>query len=98
MRRIIIAIACIAIVMGMQAKDKTTDRVVAKTEQMADTTAKREPQPVNYLYPTKEGQLLQVYRGGKGGLFVERVSKKSGKQYRQYISTDKQKAKLIPTK
>jgi type IV secretory pathway protease TraF len=35
-----------------------------------------------------------VYQGSKGGLYIIRVSKKSGEEYRQYIAEEK-KSKVI---
>jgi hypothetical protein len=33
--------------------------------------------------------LYPVYQGSKGGLYIIRVSKKSGEEYRQYIAEEK---------
>ena len=38
-----------------------------------------------YTYTTKDGEVYPVYLSAKGKAFIKRVSKKTGKEYKQYL-------------
>lgn len=38
-----------------------------------------------YIFKDKKGNTYPVYKGTKGGFYIIRTSKRSGKQYRKYI-------------
>jgi hypothetical protein len=37
----------------------------------------------------EKGQTYPIYQGSKGGYYIIKVSKKTGKEYRQYLSITK---------
>ena len=43
------------------------------------------------VFIDKEGNKYPIYKGKKGGLYVYRISKKSGKTYRYYLPINKEK-------
>lgn len=45
---------------------------------------KQKPTETKYTFTIK-GKEFRVYKGSKGGLFVYRTSKKTGKRYKQYL-------------
>lgn len=97
MKKIITLIAALAIMMGASAQrpNNATSKLpsVPRIEQVSDKQQPKQGKPTGKYYTTKDGDRLPVYQGSKGGLYVERVSKRTGKPYRQYLN-NKQKAKL----
>jgi len=51
-------------------------------------TAKRDS-TTSYTFTDPTGKVWPVYVGSKGAHYIGRVSKKSGKYYRQYLTTEK---------
>lgn len=91
MRRIITILALFAIALApVSINAQTKDNTKAKTEQTAKDAPKKVKagEPTNLVYKTKDGQLLPVYRGAKGGLFVIRTSGKTKNEYKQYVKED----------
>lgn len=97
MKRIVIIIAALAIMMGASAQrlNNATSKLptVPSIEQVSDKQQPKQGKPTGKFYTTKDGDRLPVYQGSKGGMYVERVSKRTGKPYRQYLNK-RQQAKL----
>lgn len=85
MKKIIISIAML-LSMTMSAQEKPTYKVVGnkivKVEQ-----PKQAPKKTELTYTIKD-TTYQVYQGAKGGYFIIRKSKKTNKEYRQYLPTN----------
>ncbi len=64
-----------------EPKYKIVGNEIVKTKQ---TTAKKPATKTNLTY-TVSGKTYQVWQGSKGGYFVIRTSKKTGKEYKQYL-------------
>lgn len=41
--------------------------------------------PTYYTYTDKDGKVYTIYRSKKGSYYIKKVSKKTGKEYRQYL-------------
>lgn len=50
--------------------------------------AKTEAQQTQYTFTTKQGEIFPVYVSENGKYYVIRVSKKTGKEYRYYLTTE----------
>ena len=102
MKRLLITLCTLLIIVGSAAAQRVkrdasgrllrTETIVSKPR--TDTIANRNGKATGYFYKTSDGQYLPVMQGSKGGLYVDRVSKKTGEPYRMYLD-EKQKAKLI---
>ena len=72
--------------MTINAQDKPKYKVVGnkivKVEQ-----AKAQPKKTDLTYKIKD-EVYPVYQTSKGGYFIIRTSKKSGKEYRMYLPTN----------
>lgn len=51
-------------------------------------TTKSEPKLTTYTYTDVNGNTYPIYQSPSGACFVLRVSKKTGKEYRYYLSTE----------
>ena len=46
---------------------------------------KADPVKTAYTWKDKDGNIFPIYRSSKGSYFIVKVSKKTGKEYRQYL-------------
>ena len=75
--------------MGANAQSKPNFKidgnriVTVKTERKAAESVK-----TSFTFSTGDGVELPVYRTSNGSYYVLRTSKKTGKQYKQYLSKD----------
>lgn len=84
---IIIALMVATVVAGAQQKVKVNaqgDYVSASVRATSTAT------PTGKFYVTREGDRLPVYKTSTGKLFVNRISKKTGKTYRSYLTVEGQ--------
>lgn len=76
------------LLVGMTASAQTTYRQegnkLVKIEQEKTT---KQPEKTGVTVEIK-GETFDVYKGSKGGFFVIRKSKKTGKEYRQYLKIE----------
>lgn len=85
MKKIFIAaIMLLGLTMGVQAQSvvregKTFTQVINK-EKSAGKETKTE-----YVYKDSKGNCYPVYLSASGKAFIKRVSKKTGKEYKQYV-------------
>jgi hypothetical protein len=86
MRKVLLTIALFSGLNGHLYAQKV---VINGNEITLATTAKRsvEPEKTVYTFTDSKGKKYPVFKGAKGGLFVVRISKKTGKEYRQYLPT-----------
>jgi hypothetical protein len=85
MKKILITIALLMAITA-NAQEKPTYKVVGnkivKVEQ-----PKAQATKTDLTYTIKDST-YQVYQTAKGGYYIIRISKKSGKQYKQYLPTN----------
>lgn len=55
---------------------------------VSNAKTKKEPVKTNLTHTIK-GKTYPVYKGAKGGYFIIRESKKTGKKYKQYLKIQK---------
>lgn len=75
----------------MAAATLFTTNVVAQS--VATQETKQEAVVTNYTYKDSKGIVYKVHRGAKGGYYIIRTSKNTGKEYKQYLTAE-QKQKL----
>lgn len=72
------------LLIGMTAQAQTRDlqgNYYAKATVVQDSTTQ-------FTFTDSKGVVYPVYQGSKGGHYVIRVSKKTGKAYRQYLKVE----------
>lgn len=79
------------IILLMAAVMIFSSNVMAQNVQTEQTT--KEVVVTNYKYKDSKGVEYAVHKGSRGGYYIIRTSKNTGKQYKQYL-TDEQKQKL----
>lgn len=84
MKKLIITLFCLLPILGsaQNAKRKTDGNFIAISK--AKTTESKAVKTSNTYTDTK-GVIYPVYRTENGKLFVKKVSKKSGKEYKMYL-------------
>jgi len=93
MKKLLITIFAALAVISSASAAEASDRkyeingrtITATTTTTTSRKAAQPATPTGYNYKTKDGQLLPVYKTATGRYFVERVSRKSGKTYKQYL-------------
>lgn len=87
MKRILIALAMLLAVTGVSAQDKNYERrgnvFIQKTG--ARTGTKAEPKATAYKWKDGKGKEYPIFLSANGSAFVNRVSAKTGKEYRHYL-------------
>lgn len=87
MRRIVITVI-LALVCSMITNAQNIVRkgnMFIEQPREATTQARK----TDSVYIDKDGNKFPIYKSAKGKLYVIKVSKKSGKEYRKYITTEK---------
>jgi len=92
---LLITILATFFVVGSNAQTQAQDTTKAKTEIQIDKDGNivaiktgrtsKEPQATGKTYTHTNGQTYPLWKGQKGGYFVYRTSKRSGKQYKYYL-------------
>tara|TARA_R110000772_G_scaffold35637_4_gene85792 strand:+ start:15940 stop:16224 length:285 start_codon:yes stop_codon:yes gene_type:complete len=82
----------IAILLGMaySATAQETPKYKIEGNEIVKTSTgrtKTAPKETQYTHTIK-GKTYKVFQGSKGGYFIIRTSKKSGKEYKQYLKFD----------
>jgi hypothetical protein len=93
MKKAIFFLALVALTMTTTAQQQPIKQLpesgtVLNADTVSDAPVSYEETTSYWLITDKEtGEKLyyRVYKGAKGGLFIFRVSKQSGKQYKQYL-------------
>lgn len=87
MKKALITIAfLLAMSVNAQDTNKPTYKVVGNKIVKIDQP-KKQPLKTDLTY-TVNDSTYQVYQGSKGGYFIIRKSKKTGKEYRMYLPTN----------
>lgn len=91
MRRVaLIIVMILGIVTMASAEDKyvinNTNRDISKVP--TERTIKKDTVPPYNTGWTYNGQPVYISKGGEGSAYVEKVSKKTGKPYKQYLGKD----------
>ena len=89
MKKFILCMLC-ALAIGFSSHADTT--VVRKGDNFSVTQVQGQSKEVKtkYTFTTKDGKTYPVYMGPKGGFYIKRVSKKTGKEYHQALPKDVQ--------
>ena len=83
---ILLVIALILLSIGHATAQEPTYRIEGSEIVKIETAKKAKSQPVKTeLTYTIKGIVYPVYKGSKGGYYIIRTSKKSGKEYKQYL-------------
>lgn len=53
--------------------------------QVSNTKSSKPAQKTIYTYKAKDGKVYPIYLSARGKAFIIRVSKKTGKEYKQYL-------------
>lgn len=72
----------------MDAKAQEITRVGNTFISTKVSKQKAEPQKTKFEWQDSEGQKYPIYIGSTGSCFVIKVSKKTGKEYRQYLGAE----------
>ena len=73
---------------SVSSQEKPTYKVVGKEIVKIESEAqKKAPTKTDLTYKIKD-EVYPVYQTSKGGYFIIRTSKKSGKEYRMYLPTN----------
>lgn len=72
-----------SLTMNAQKVERIGDTFIAKCD--SSKTKKSEIKKTKYTYIDKKGRTYTVYASSTGKMFIIKTSRKSGKQYRQYI-------------
>ena len=75
-----LALACCIDAMGQNVTRQGNTFVQVSTRQESKPATKTE-----YIYTDKKGNSYPVWLSAKGKAFIIKVSKKTGKEYRQYV-------------
>lgn len=71
-----------------QQQIKAAETGATKTLIKAGEKTKTAPESTNFEYQDREGNIYPVFKGLKGGYFINRISKKTGKEYKFYIKVN----------
>ena len=83
MKKIIIILACIALgIQGYAQEYKRNDKEFSTVKQ-----EKSKPADIltGYTWKDSKGNVYDIYISKKGSCYIIKTSKKTGKQYRQYL-------------
>lgn len=84
MKKILISV-CLLFMVGTINAQSVKLEGKTFTEQKKETKKEKDYTETGYTYKTKDGQTYPIYLSKKGKAFIIRVSKKTGKEYRQYL-------------
>ena len=86
MKKLILTIALISGLNGAVMAQKVV--INGNNITLATTVRKSvEPEKTTYVFTDSKGKKYPVFKGAKGGMFIVRISKKTGKEYKQYLPT-----------
>lgn len=79
-------ILLVALIVGLLCAYSTqAQNVVRKGNMFEQVNKKTEPIKTCYVYQDKDGIQYPIYLSSKGKAFIIKKSKKTGKEYRQYL-------------
>lgn len=67
-----------------QIKVKTVDG-----KMFVQVSTKQVAKPTEFTFKDSDGKIYPIFATGKGGFYVNKISKKTGKVYRAYLSLQK---------
>lgn len=89
MKYIILSLMCVLTLMIIPIKGEAQNCVLrGKTFEQVDTQSTKSKDmgtKTAYTYKAKDGKEYPIYTSKQGKAFIWRVSKKTGKQYKQYL-------------
>ena len=82
----------VALSLNAMAQNKTNNKINAVQTKdgnfKAVAKAKQEPVLTGQTYTDANGKTYQVYKSSNNKLFIVRISKKTGNEYRYYLKTN----------
>lgn len=82
MRQVILSI--IMLLFSVSSFSQKVERQ-GNTFTQVSTAKESKATKTQYIYKTKDGQSYPIYLSAKGKAFIIKVSKKTGKEYKQYL-------------
>lgn len=84
---IIVLVLGFLILFSKQSQAQNVIRNGKTFVQQVDSSKKtvKEPQKTEYTYMDHQGQVYPIYLSSTGKAFIVRTSKRTGKEYRQYL-------------
>lgn len=78
-----ITLGCTALTLCQNVQRTENGNFIAtpKARALTDSTT-------TFTFTDSKGAVHPVYKGTKGGFYIGRISKKTGKYYRQYLKTE----------
>ena len=86
MKRLLIILALFCAFSTIQAQEVT--RVGNTFISTKVSKQKAEPQKTKFEFQDSSGQKYPIYIGSTGSCFIIKISKKTGKEYRQYLGAE----------
>lgn len=83
----IILAMTLAFVFSLSTMAQSVRRVGNTFVEQVDSSKKvvKEPKKTEYTYTDKKGNVYPIYLSSTGKAFIKRISKKTGKEYREYL-------------
>lgn len=83
------AIILFLLIIGSISANGQSMKIVGN-EIVSTSAAKQKigPEKTGYTYTDRSGKKYIVFKGARGGYFIIRTSKKTGKEYKQYLKVD----------
>ena len=83
MKKIILILVCF--MLGMQCYSQEYRRNGKEFSQVKQETVKQTDSPSGYTWKDSKGNVYDIYISKKGSCYIIKTSRKTGKQYRQYL-------------
>lgn len=81
----LIAILVIASISASYAQNYTKDGKTYKAEKVEKQSSERE---TGFIWENSKGIQYPIYMGPSGSCYIKRISKKTGKEYKQYLGAE----------
>lgn len=82
---ILIAILVIASVSASYAQNYTKSGKTYKAEKVEKQSSERK---TGFIWEDSKGNTYPIYMGKTGACYIKRISKNTGKEYKQYLGTE----------
>lgn len=85
MRKLHAMLLCLALICCLGAASQNVERQGNTFVQVGTRQESKPATKTEYIYTDKKGNSYPVWLSAKGKAFIIKVSKKTGKEYRQYV-------------
>jgi len=83
---ILFSLICLGAKCSAQTIVKSNSQGIYKS--VSDTVSKKADKDTGKIYEDSKGNKYHIMQGAKGAFYIVKVSKESGKSYRQYLKLD----------